>query len=343
MKLFSVSAIALLLLPLYSLAQGLATTTLEISVCGDGIVDVNDVSCNFGPYCGDGILQTLFNEECDDGNNDDGDFCSAQCTVEPAGTGGGGGSGGGSNRGGSDIELGDTIINVSGVGYPRSTINFLLDTETVGTVRADANGEFEFSTAADPGTATVGIWSTDIEGTRSITQNNTFDVTQGAISNLSGIVLPPTLRVEDVTVDPGDIVIVEGQGPPDATIDLYIDDSETPVAVATNADGLWSYSLDTGTLSVAAHTLRARAVTGNPPLTQESSFSTSLQLFVGVDGQATQPSDLNRDTFINLIDFSIHIFWWQTDGGDSDPPADINQNGNVGLEDFSILLFNWTG
>jgi hypothetical protein len=66
-------------------------------------------------------------------------------------------------------------------------------------------------------------------------------------------------------------------------------------------------------------------------------------LFVGVDGQATQPSDLNRDGSVNLIDFSILIFWWQTTGGDSNPPADINQNGNVGLEDFSILLFNWTG
>jgi len=48
-------------------------------------------------------------------------------------------------------------------------------------------------------------------------------------------------------------------------------------------------------------------------------------------GQASTPSDLNRDGFVNLIDFSIMIFWWQTNGGDSDPPADINGNGSVSL------------
>jgi hypothetical protein len=111
----------------------------------------------------------------------------------------------------------------------------------------------------------------------------------------------------------------------------------------TNADGRWSFDLDTGQLSIAEHILRVRSVVGNPPLTTESSFSTSLQLFVGVDGQASTPSDLNRDGFVNLIDFSILIFWWGTNGGDSDPPADINGNGRVSLEDFSILLFNWTG
>ena len=68
-----------------------------------------------------------------------------------------------------------------------------------------------------------------------------------------------------------------------------------------------------------------------------------LQLFVGVDGQPTSNSDLNRDGSVNLTDFSILVFWWGTNGGDSNPPADINGNGRVSIEDFSILLFNWTG
>jgi hypothetical protein len=37
------------------------------------------------------------------------------------------------------------------------------------------------------------------------------------------------------------------------------------------------------------------------------------------------------------------LFWWGSDGGDSNPPADINRDGKVNLTDFSILLFNWTG
>lgn len=357
--------VVFIVLPHNALSQSVATTSMSLSICGNEIVDANEdcdvlgetgvysqtiagrqctASCVFGPYCGDGILQSAFAEECDDGNNDDGDFCSSTCTIEPAGSGGGGSSGGGSGGGGgSQTELGDTQITVSGIGYPGRTINFLLDTEAIGSVRVNSDGEFEFATDADPGTATLGMWSSDFDGNRSLTLNNTFDVTQGAITNVSGVILPPTIAVENQNVDPGDVVTVFGQSAPDATVELHIDDSQRIEVVTADADGQWSYDLDTATLGIAEYTLRARTVVGNPPLTTESSFSTSLQLFVGVDGQATQPSDLSRDGLVNLIDFSILIFWWQTNGGDSDPPADINQNGNVGLEDFSILLFNWTG
>ena len=83
----------------------IATTTLEISICGNEIIDDGeecdvlgetgdysttivgrqcDLDCSYGPYCGDAILQTIYGEECDDGNNNDNDFCSAICTIEPA-------------------------------------------------------------------------------------------------------------------------------------------------------------------------------------------------------------------------------------------------------------------
>ena len=40
-----------------------------------------NVDCGADPYCGDGNLDP--GEECDDGNNIDGDGCSAVCTIEP--------------------------------------------------------------------------------------------------------------------------------------------------------------------------------------------------------------------------------------------------------------------
>ncbi len=356
----------ILAVPAISSAQNFsATTTITLSICGNLTVDPGEqcdvpgetgvysqtiagrqctTQCLFGAYCGDGILQTAFNEECDDGNNDDGDFCSAICKIEPAGSGGGGSSGGSSGGGGgSTRDLGDTLISIIGRAYPSRTINFLLDTESVGSVRADSQGRFEFSTEASPGTATLGLWSTDTAGTRSITLNNTFDVTQGAVTNLNGIILPPTIRIGNANIVPGSQITLSGQSAPNSTIEVSFDNDAVVERVTSGTDGSWSLLFNTSRLSIAQHTVRARSITGNPPLTTESSYSTSLQLFIGVDGQATQPSDLNRDGSINLIDFSILIFWWQTAGGDSDPPADINQNGRVSLEDFSILLFNWTG
>jgi hypothetical protein len=161
---------------------------------------------------------------------------------------------------------------------------------------------------------------------------------------LNDIILPPTIRVSNQNINPGAPLTVSGQAVPNATINLFLDNSTTPIqSTPSAANGTWTMNIDTARISIAEHTLRARSVTGTPPLTSPSGFSSSVQLFVGVDGRATTPSDLNRDGSINLVDFSILIFWWQTNGGDSNPPADINGNGRVSLEDFSILLFNWTG
>ena len=359
------AVVVLLYIPLGVIAQSSATTTLSLSICGNALVDGNEQCdvpgetgvysttivgrqcspiCFFGPYCGDGILQTQFTEECDDGNNTDGDFCSALCKIEPAGSGGGGSSGGsGGGRGGSNTPQNETEISVTGLGYPASTINIILDTQTVGNVRTNNLGRFEFSTRVSPGTATMGFWANDNTGTRSITFNTTFDVTQGAITNITGIVLPPSLRVSKQNANPGDIIRVSGQAVPNVAIELHVNKSELIERTVSDASGNWFVNLDTNRLRVAEHTLRVRSISGTPPLTIQSSFSTALQLFIGVDGRVTTPSDLNRDGKVNLVDFSILIFWWQGTGGNSEPPADINGNGRVGIEDFSILLFNWTG
>ncbi|MCA9357141.1 DUF4215 domain-containing protein, partial [Candidatus Kaiserbacteria bacterium] len=344
--------------PLVVTADFSASTTLTLSICGNMVVDPGEQcdvvgetgvysqtiagrqctpQCNYGPYCGDGILQTAHSEECDDGNNDNGDFCSAICKIEPAGSGGGGSSGGNSSGGGgSSVKLNNTQINVVGRAYPSRTINFLRDTISIGNVRSDSDGNFEFSAESSPGTATLGIWATDSANNRSITLNKTFDVTQGAVTNIRGIVLPPTITVPNQKVDPGALVAVSGQSVPNSTVELHIDNSSLIENTTSGANGNWTINLDTSKISIAEHILRARTIVGTPPLTVQSSFSTSLQLFVGVDGKVTTPSDLNRDGSINLIDFSILIFWWGTAGGDSNPPADINANGKVGLEDFSI-------
>ncbi len=163
--------IASIITPLIVIAQT-ATTTFRLSICGNSLVDDGEQcdvpgetgvysqtivgrqctpACFFGPYCGDGSLQSSFGEECDDGNNDDGDFCSAICKIEPAGSGGGGSSGGGGGGGGgSDRELRDTQVNISGRAYPSRTVNFILDGDSVGSAQANGSGAFQFSTEWSP-------------------------------------------------------------------------------------------------------------------------------------------------------------------------------------------------
>jgi hypothetical protein len=218
-----------------------------------------------------------------------------------------------------------------------------LDAQNVGTVQADSQGRFEFTAEASPGTATLGIWANDSSGTRSITLNATFDVTQGAITNVNGLVLPPTLRLSNANANPGETLTVSGQSIPNARVEVQIGNGTRTLFATSSPTGQWQSPLNTTGLSPAEYTLRARSIAGAAPLVTQSSWSSTVQLFLGVNGRATTPSDLSRDGRVNLTDFSILIFWWNTSGGDSNPRADINGNGRVGIEDFSILLFNWTG
>jgi len=342
-----------------------STTTLTISICGDTIVNAGEqcdipgetgaysttilgrqcnTVCQYGPYCGDGILQTLDGEECDDGNNVSLDFCSATCKTERADTGGGSvGGGGSSGSGGKDVPLGDTQVSIQGKAYPNASVTILIDGTTVGTVRTNNKGEFLFNVGTEPGTASFGFWAVDSHGTRSLTVNTTFDVTQGAVTNLNGILIPPTIKANTVTVNPGAIITLTGQTVPSSNVEVSIDNGKQTLTTLSDTSGNWSVDFDTSTVTVNTHTAKARVTTGQNALKSESVYGTVLSLFVGVEGKATSNSDLNRDGKVNLVDFSILVFWWGTPGGNSNPPADINQNGKVGLEDFSILLFNWTG
>lgn len=365
-KLCILYVLILFLSPFVAYAQVIiATTTLTISICGDTIVNSGEACdvpgetgvysttiigrqcnavCQYGPYCGDGILQTVNAEECDDGNNVSEDFCAADCTEEEADSGGGStGGGGNSASGGRDTELGETQVTIQGRAFPSVTVNVLIDGESVGTVRTNSRGEFTFNVDTDPGTASFSFWATDTRGTRSATVNTTFDVTQGAVTNLSGILIPPTLRSSIATLNPGDTISLSGQTVPNATVEVSVDNGKRTLTATSDALGSWSLDLNTNGLTADTHTVKARFVTGTGQLKTESQYGSLVSLFVGVEGKTTSNSDLNRDGKVNLIDFSILIFWWGTDGGGSNPPADINKNGKVGLEDFSILLFNWTG
>jgi cysteine-rich repeat protein len=350
--------------------SAIATTTLTISICGDTLVDSNEECdvpgatggystsiagrqctelCLFDSYCGDGVLQTIHGETCDDGNNTSGDFCSDVCIIEPISGGGGNtsGSSGGGGGGKPSEDYGDTSVSVSGKAYPNATVNILEDGDTIGTVRANAQGDFQFSNGAQPGATTYGFWANDSSGTRSTTFNTTFDVTQGAVTTLAGIYLAPTLKLSATSIEGSGTLVLSGQTIPNARVNVHIDNTKIIENVTADASGRWTLSLLGSRAGQGSHTVKVKfelATQVSGTVRRESTFSALQSFGVGTGAQPVVGSaDLSRDGKINLIDFSILIFWWGTSGGNSNPPADINQNAKVGLEDFSILLFNWTG
>ncbi len=357
----------------------IATTTVTLSVCGDAIVapsefcddgtntgaygdSISNRNCNpvcdaWGPYCGDAVIQTYYGEECDDGNNIDGDLCDATCQNEsdPVTEGGGGGGsqggGGGRSSGGSNIDgavkdgqidfEGNTDVNINGKACPGSTITVLRDGSVERIVEADSSSNFNFTlTDQTPGITTLGFWVLDKNSRRSITYSATFQIVQNAVTTLSGVLIPPTIEVVPEKVPHGDPVSFEGCAVSSAKIMAIVDESENYEEAIASQNGEWTIAYDTTGLSNEAfHTVKASYIDSDKP-DLKSGYSLITNFYVGNrDVNTGLTADLNFDGFVNLTDFSILLFNWNGTGG----IADINKDGVVSLPDFSIMLFYWTG
>lgn len=279
--------------------------------------------------------------DTDSDNSDTGDGSSSS-----GGGGGGGDDGGGFEGTEKPYQSGDGRVIINGYAFPDSDVTILVDGTVIETDDADGTGKF--SVTVDEiarGVYTFGVYATDANGIKSSTFSTTFSVTGSRGSTLSNVNVMPSVQVTPDPVDPGATVQFSGYAIPNATITIENQSDKSSVTLKTftttsDGDGAWSYDASTAGFQTGTYKVRAKAK-------QESGVSTDYAdwTFYGVGEEADTPraSDLNRDGSVNLIDFSILLFWWGTDGGESNPPADINADGRVSLTDFSIMIFNWTG
>ncbi len=271
-----------------------------------------------------------------------------------SGGGGGGGSGGasGSTAGGgfesedAPYRSGDGRVVMSGYAFPRSTVYALVDGKAAESVKAGNTGEY--SVTIDQiarGVYTFGVYAIDAAQTKSSTFSTSFTVIGARTSALSNVNVPPTVKATPNPVNPGAALSIGGYALPNATITLENEKDGTSASKQTftatsDGNGMWSAAVDTGNFSIGTYKARAKAVQNGALSTN---FSSYVLYGVGQNAVKVINADLNRDGKVNLVDFSILLFWWNSNGGTSDPSADINADGKVNLTDFSILLFNWTG
>ena len=293
--------------------------------------------------CGNGIKEGA--EQCDDGNAVGGDLCDGVCRPIVATPPGGGGSptvGGTPSSNappGTTLSQLETKVVLRGKAYPNSDVNVLLDGKSLGSVRADANADFIFSTTrATPGTATFGFVAKDPVGTESITTSVVFEVVQSAITTVANVFIPPTLKVSKKQILPGELFTLTGFTAPSATVTAAIfPGSDTVLSATADGAGAWALQVDTASLTSGSHTTKASFELSK---TIKSGFGRSVSFFIG-EGTPLQgdSADINGDSKINLVDFSIFLTLWNS----SDSRGDFNSDNKVNLADFSIMLFNWTG
>jgi len=302
--------------------------------------------------CGDGAAGT--GEECD-GSDLKGQSCAslgytggtlacyADCTLNTSSclTGGGGGGGGG---GSVVISPAATTVVIQGKAYPNCPVTILRDGALETTVEADSGGNFKATiTKISEGVYTFGLWAEDKLGDKSITFSFTGNVYENKITTIAGIFIPPTITSANEILSPGEPLSVLGYTAPKSEVSIHVNSTEEIIEKTTaTLEGEWSHDLDTRYLGLGTHIAKAKAVSLDG---LKSSFSDALSFVVGYDKiiigkKRALVGDVNRDGRVNLIDFSILLFNWETP---ANLDADLNGDGNVNIVDFSILLYHWTG
>ncbi len=240
------------------------------------------------------------------------------------------------------IPVGPTKVILQGKAYPNAPITVLKDGQVVDLIQADkmANFKSEITDVKGNETYTFGLWAVDKNNIRSITFNFTTYVAIGKTTVISNIFIPPTIYLEKDIIPRGEVVEIIGQTVPESEVTVHI--NSDPIIEKTPADneGDWEYSMDTGILEEGSHSAKANAL---DPGGVMSSFSKTL-FFVVTEKEVflCRGADLNFDNRVDLVDFSILLFFWGSINP-SNPCVDINQDGAIDLIDFSIMMYEWTG
>ncbi len=320
-------------------------TITPASQCADGVDNDNDSKIDYPN-----------DPNCDTPNDDN----ETGTTTPPSG--GAGGGGGGGAGGAAAIDPGLTIapvtsVSFSGKAYPSRVVKLLRDGELVASTISGKNANFQISLQGlTPGNHLFSIYSEDSSNRRSAVLPFNLFVAQGAIIQLSGIFIPPTVEINKTDFALGEVVSIFGQTTPESQVSIVVhSEKELFLKTEANSNGIYSYSLDTALLEVGGHELKTRASSND----EVSDYSRALNFNISKDtknatsSEAIKPptsiemkkkSDINSDAKVNLIDFSIAAFWYKKTATNEDAKkVDLNNDGVVNLIDFSILAFYWTG
>lgn len=248
-------------------------------------------------------------------------------------------SGGGG--GGVYVATGTKAI-LKGKAYPSAMITILKNGAVTAIFRAEASGLFEKELSGlAGGNYTFGIFAEDTELRKSVTLTFTVGIMEGMTTTISGIFLAPTISLTPTQVEKGNNVDILGQAFPQSQIAIFVGSPGEIVKSATStSQGKWNYKLNTASLEERQHEARAKSsyLDGD-----QSGFSQTLSFLVLKKGALVcKGADLNFDKKVNIIDFSILLYFW----GQKNPSnrcADINFDGIVDIIDFSIMMYWWTG
>ncbi len=246
----------------------------------------------------------------------------------------------------SNNESGTDSAVFRGKAYPGSTISVLKNGLILHELPVFSDGTFEIPVRNIlPGTYTFSLQAKDSNGIRSSSVNYTIIIISNVVTEVSGIIMPPTITTDKTEVKLGDSITFSGKSIPNSEVSLNIFiRSGITKTIFANASGTWSYILSTNNFDMGDYTAKARAKI----LNSLTLYSDDILFKVGTINKLRKGGslvnvrcDLNNDGRVNLLDFSIMAFWYKRLGFPM--KVDLNSDSRINLTDLSILAYCWTG
>lgn len=142
-------------------------------------------------------------------------------------------------------------------------------------------------------------------------------------------------------------VIFIGVAPP-GTLITILKDGQKAVDVIADENGNFQakiVDIAPGTYLFTIYGKNNEGKTSKPlvfsVIVSEGTITTISGIFIDMSKGITGRGDLNGDNRVDIVDFSILIYWYQK----LNPPLyiDLNGDGKIDATDFSILAYYWTG
>lgn len=243
-----------------------------------------------------------------------------------------------------------SMIYIEGKTIPNSQIKILKDGNVLIYTKSDDTGNFSQSIYGFYyGNYSFGVIAEAKDSSKTSIVNFDIELKAGNYVSVSDVYVAPTIS-ETGTHIIGEDINIEGYGIANSKMQIILfnkkENKEKALDIVnTDKHGYYKYKLDTRNLSIGDYKIYSKNII------QDTSVGASKYLNIYLTKNIDQVNnseiykhkvrcDLNDDNNVNLIDFSILLFYWlRSDYVD----GDFNSDKIVDVKDFSIMAYNWSG
>ena len=252
------------------------------------------------------------------------------------------------SHGGNSIS--SSIIVIEGKTIPNAKIKILKDGKILIYTKSDNEGNFSQNVYGFYyGNYSFGIIAEakDKESTNIVNFN--LDLKPGNYISVSSVYVSPTIGLSG-NLKIGEDLFVEGYGLANSDMQIILynkaEQKENILStIKTDKHGYYSFKFNTKNTKEGDYLIRSKNII------EENVIGTSKYLDITLSKTNEEINnsenykhkvrcDLNGDDNVDLVDFSILLFYWLKNNY---PEGDFNSDKIVDIKDFSIMAYNWTG